>query len=177
MVVAATVTCQIIASLCNYVHCVGPTCRQYTFTMSCPLPGNEHSHPEVSVFDVTSTASGKESEICGLCLVCDALRIVNAFTQEHTYTRTRTHTHTRAPWKRSYIGKRNVLGKQPVPCSKHDASNRVLRSGVHRLFKPAFFIFKCQKISRHTRKCNFIYTHTEFTAFRMPNFTKSVNSH
>jgi hypothetical protein len=96
MVVAATATCQIIALLCYYVHCVGATCIQYTFTMSCPAPGNEHSHPEVSVFDVTSTASGKESEICRLCLICHALRIVNAFTQKHTYTRTHKHARERA---------------------------------------------------------------------------------
>jgi len=94
MVVVAATTRQIIASLYKYVHCVGPTCRQYTFTMSRPAPGNEHSHAELSVFDVTSTASGKESEICGLCLVCDALRIGNAFTQKHAQACAPTHKHT-----------------------------------------------------------------------------------
>jgi len=146
--------------------------------MLCPALGNEHSHAELSVLDVTSTASGKESEICGLCLICDALRIVNVFTQKHAQACAPTHKHTHTHTQRESRAT-SVKGtcRESDPCHLAHTTNRVLRYGARRLFNTAFFIFKYHKISRHTRKCNFIYTHIEFTAFLTPSFTKSITFH
>jgi hypothetical protein len=44
-------------------------------------------------------------------------------------------------------------------------------------FTTAFIIFKCYKVSRHTLKCHFDYTHNESTAFRKQIFTKPINAH
>lgn len=78
MVVAATETCQNMASLSMCIVLDQPVDNT---RLLCDAPRRERTISRRSLcLDVSNTASGKESEICGLCLVCAALRIENAFT-------------------------------------------------------------------------------------------------
>jgi len=108
--------------------------------------------------------------------LCDALRIVNAFTHKHAQACAPTHKHTHTHSESRATSVKGTCWESCL-CYLAHRTNRVLRYGARRLFNMAFSVFKCHKISRHTRKCYFIYTHIEYTAFLTPRFTKSINSH